>query len=100
MIECKLCHVNSEIKERGLCETCSSYSDEQVVKSEMLDKLRDLAMDIEHTQERFLCKFGWNQTCNLPGSRWMWVKEIKGQTVAVSRATAILMESEIEHYKK
>ncbi len=35
---------------------------------------------------------GWVYSCDTPGSRWMWSKEIDGRTLVVDRDTAIEIE--------
>jgi len=99
MNECKLCHENNEIKERGLCEECSVYSDEQVLKSKLLDEIQDMKNDLHFKQKAFLRKFGWDESCSFPDCCWRWVKVVKGETIAVSMDDAIRIETKIVHYK-
>ena len=97
--ECKLCHEVMEIKERGLCQDCSVYSDEQVLKDSLMDEIKDKVREVGYKKEAFLRKYGWISSCNFPDSCWRWVKEIKGVTIAVSRDNAVRIEAEINHYK-
>lgn len=97
--ECKLCHENIDIKERGLCADCSVYSDEQIQKSDLLNEIRDMEQNVLYRKEAFLRKYGWEHSCNFPGSYWLWVKCVRGETIAVSLNSAINIESNICHYK-
>lgn len=99
MKECKLCHENREIKERGLCNDCSIYSDEQILKEELSIKIIDAERDLEYARRGYLKQFGWEHSCGFPGGYWLWVKVVRGETIAVPTGSAISIEKSIEHYK-
>ncbi|MBN2591614.1 MAG: hypothetical protein JXA96_17240 [Sedimentisphaerales bacterium] len=100
MSDCKLCGENSKIIERGLCEECSVYSDEQVLKNNLFSDIQKTKENVNYKEEAFLRKFGWDCSCSFPGALWLWVKTIRGITMATSRDNAIIIEMNIEHFKK
>lgn len=99
MEECKLCHENREIKERGLCSECSIYSDEQVLKEELSIKINNAELDLRGAKEIYLRQFGWEYSCSFPDACWRWVKVVRGETIAVSISCALSIEKNIQHYK-
>lgn len=100
MESCKLCNNSNKIQERGLCKECSIYSDEQVLKQNLLDEIQDMENNIKYKEEAFLRKYGWDYSCNFPDCCWRFVKEVKGETIAVSMSDAISIEKEILHYQE
>jgi hypothetical protein len=100
MKECKLCYEKFEkLNKRGLCKECAIFSDEEVLKNELLRKINDIKLDLDNVQSQFLRKFGWDCSCSFPDCCWRWVKEIKGETIAVSLNDAISIEKNIMHYQ-
>ena len=96
---CKLCYSKAEIKERGLCNECSIFSDEQVLKNDLLENIRTSEENIQYAKEEFLQKYGWATSSEFPGGYWLWVKSVRGQTIAVSLDMAIKIEQNISHFK-
>ena len=74
-------------------------TENQEIKQKLIDDLQDKYNNIRFAKEAFLRKYGWDNSCKFPDCCWRWVKEIKGQTIAVSLNDAIDLESEIVEYQ-
>ena len=73
-------------------------SENQKLKNKLIDDIQDKTNDLRFAKEAFLRKNGWDSDCGFPDCCWRWVKEIKGQTIAVSLADAYDIECEIIEY--
>lgn len=71
-----------------------------MVEVEILyDQWKAKREEVEHEEDQFLRDSGWNYTCNMPGSLWLWTKKFDGidSTIAVGKATALIMELRTRH---
>lgn len=48
------------------------------------------------TRENYLCQRGWKAVCDLPGSQWLWRKEVRGHVVTVDAHSAAYMQANDE----
>ncbi len=48
---------------------------------------------LEFGVDAFLRERGWSQTCELPGSLWLWGRVIAGREVRVGKSTALALEA-------
>jgi hypothetical protein len=51
---------------------------------------------IDSIERGILRDAGWSETCDNPGTLWLWEKEIGGRVYRVSQQTAIRLESAIQ----
>ena len=65
----------------------------------VIDDARSKIEDIEIETRRFLESCGWRYTCDVPGSLWLYVKELPdGRTAMVNHNTALHIEASIAPY--
>lgn len=51
------------------------------------------------TLDNLLRRKGWECTCSVPGSLWLWQKTLKdGRTLVVNKNTAISIQSWLDEY--
>jgi hypothetical protein len=61
------------------------------------DLIDDAEMRLENARERFLKRRGWHPVCNVPGSFWVWQKELKdGRTALVPISLAVDMQRALD----
>lgn len=62
----------------------------------IIDDARSKMEDIEIETRRFLASCGWKYTCNVPGSLWLYEKELPdGRVALVDHSTALHIEAAI-----
>lgn len=55
-----------------------------------LAKIEELSEELAAANRSFLHHHGWNYTCDVPSSIWLWEKKLEdGRTILVSEGTAI-----------
>jgi len=62
-----------------------------VAAKSLHDEIQQIKFCREHTgwaRDKWLRRNNWEQTCQSPGSYWMWKKEIDGETFLVDSNTA------------
>lgn len=56
------------------------------------DKLTRVPEELRFKEAAFLREQGWKETCDTPGSLWLWETQYKGRTILVPQDIAMDME--------
>ena len=77
----------------------AAITENQKLKDRLFDELEDKTQDLKNFKAGLLTKCGWVHSCNCPGSFWLWIKTIKGETISTDAEKALLIEQNIIEYK-
>lgn len=56
----------------------------------------DIREDLDLETRTYLNRHGWKQTCDTPGSLWLWSRVYKGKTILVDQVHAVAMQVAFE----
>lgn len=56
----------------------------------------DLREELDMETMVYLTNHGWKQTCDTPGSLWLWTRLYKGKTILVDETHALAMQVAFE----
>ena len=77
----------------------AAVTENQLLKDNLYDEVEDKKRDLNNLKEGILRKHGWHHSCTFPGSFWLWVKEVKGETIATTMDVALNIEANMVEYK-
>jgi hypothetical protein len=56
------------------------------------NEIEDAKEAVEAAQRSFLTAAGWRETCDHPGSYWLWQKEFAGRIYVLERSFAVSVQ--------
>jgi hypothetical protein len=56
---------------------------------QLLEDLERLESELDTVRSRLLESYGWEYTCQTPGSVWLWQKVVDGKTLLVTESVAL-----------
>ncbi len=65
-------------------------------KTKSVDHLKWKEEQLKFEKDAYLRKRGWDSTCSVPGSYWLWTITHKGQKLMADTQLALSMQASIE----
>lgn len=66
--------------------------DEMSKKELSYEPIRLMEIDLQNNRQKWLTKYGWEESCDFPDSCWRWCKTIDGKMMMCRESEAIKIE--------